>query len=142
MLCKIQKTLPAASGGRRPPSAAGGRRRRPEAFSVFYRAIYSYLQQFTAIYSKLQEFTAIYSIFTEHLKKTAKHARAVTRTTPEICQDPVPTHPGTKYPVRGNPSLRYLFFKFHGVMCVHHMPRGRPGTRAKHSRQMWEHFMI
>ena len=30
----------------------------------------------------------------------------VTRTTPEICQAPVPSRPGIKYPVRGNPSLR------------------------------------
>ena len=35
-----------------------------------------------------------------------KHAHAVTRTTPEICQAPVPSRPGIKYPVRGNPSLR------------------------------------
>ena len=39
-----------------------------------------------------------------------KRARAVTRTTPEICQAPVPSRPGTKYPVRGNPSLRPMRF--------------------------------
>ncbi len=42
-----------------------------------------------------------------NLKKQNKNARAVTRTTPEIRQAPVPSHPGTKYPVRGNPSLRF-----------------------------------
>ena len=42
-------------------------------------------------------------------QKNGKHARAVTRTTPEIGQAPVPSHPGTKYPVRGNPSLQSIF---------------------------------
>ena len=39
-------------------------------------------------------------------QKNTKHARAATRITPEICQAPVPSRPGIKYPVRGNPSLR------------------------------------
>ena len=47
-----------------------------------------------------------------HTPKNSKNARAVTRTTPEICQTPVPSHPGTKYPVRGNPSLRCTPMKY------------------------------
>ncbi len=38
--------------------------------------------------------------------RTPKAARVDTWTTLEICHLPEPTHAGTKYPVRGNPSLR------------------------------------
>ncbi len=42
-----------------------------------------------------------------NLRNPSKGARADTQTTLDICQDPVPSRPGTKYPVRGKPSLRY-----------------------------------
>ncbi len=36
-----------------------------------------------------------------NLRNPSKGARADTQTTLDICQDPVPSRPGTKYPVRG-----------------------------------------
>ena len=51
-------------------------------------------------------------------QKNTKRAHAVTRTTPEISQAPVPSRPGIKYPVRGNPSLRLdLVFELYFLFC-------------------------
>ena len=48
-------------------------------------------------------------------QKNTKHARAAARITPEIGQAPVPSHPGTKYPVRGTPSLRYIYIYIYAI---------------------------